>query len=315
MLEVIISALLPIIITLMMGFFAGWRSEFTANQASVFNKMVLRYALPMALFSGILSTPKIQILSSGLATVILLLSMAGGYVVTLLIGYFICKRPLNESALFALSVGAPSVPFVGITVLGHLFGTASTLLVSICSLMINLVQVPVTILFLSTCDQNKNTDKITTNGSFFSHIGHAFIEPIVIAPILALAFVGLSIPFPEALKSSLMLLGKAAGGVALFASGIILFSRKVILNKTVASLVLSKNIIIPLIIWILASISKVPHVIIEQTTITMAIPSAAITTMLAVRYQLIEQDIASTLFFSTILSIISMGGFILLTAT
>lgn len=111
-----------------------------------------------------------------------------------------------------------------------------------------------------------------------------------------------------------MLLGKATGGVALFSSGIILFSRKVILSKTVASLVLSKNIIIPTVVWVLASINKAPPLIIEQTTITMAIPSAAITTMLAIRYQLMEQDMASTLFFSTILSIISMGGFILLTA-
>ncbi|WP_260432076.1 AEC family transporter [Zymomonas mobilis] len=61
MLEVIIAALLPIIITLMIGFFAGWRGDFTANQAAILNKMVLRYALPMTLFSGILSIPKAQI--------------------------------------------------------------------------------------------------------------------------------------------------------------------------------------------------------------------------------------------------------------
>ncbi|AAV89312.2 putative auxin efflux carrier [Zymomonas mobilis subsp. mobilis ZM4 = ATCC 31821] len=314
MLEVIISALLPIIITLMIGFFAGWRGEFTANQASTLNKMVLRYALPMTLFSGILSLPKTQILSSGSAAIILLLAMAGGYLITLGIGYFVCQRPVNESALLALSVSAPAVPFVGITVLGHLFGTASTILVSICSLMMNLVQVPVTIFLLSAYSPKKNTDKIATDSSFFSHIRHAFTEPIVIAPILALICVSLSIPFPETLKSSLMLLGKATGGVALFSSGIILFSRKVILSKTVASLVLSKNIIIPTAVLVLASINKTPPLIIEQTTITMAIPSAAITTMLAIRYQLMEQDMASTLFFSTILSIISMGGFILLTA-
>ncbi|WP_260432075.1 AEC family transporter [Zymomonas mobilis] len=241
--------------------------------------------------------------------------MGGGYFLTLAISHFVCRRPLNEAALISLSVGAPAVPFVGITVLGHLFGSGSTLLVSVCSLMMNIVQVPVTIMLLPAYARKTDTGKIATGSSFFHHLAHAFTEPIVIAPILALAFVFLSIPFPETVKSSLMLLGKATGGVALFSSGIILYSHKVILNKIVASLVLSKNIIIPIMVWVLASINKMPSIVIEQTTITMAIPSAAITTMLAIRYQLMERDMASTLFFSTILSIISMGGFILLTAS
>lgn len=192
MLEVIISALLPIIITLMIGFFAGWRGEFTATQASTLNKMVLRYALPMTLFSGILSLPKTQILSSGSAAIILLLAMAGGYLVTLGIGYFVCQRPVNESALLALSVSAPAVPFVGITVLGYLFGTASTLLVSICSLMMNLVQVPVTIFLLSAYSPKKNTDKIATDSSFFL-ISDMLLPNLLLLPLFWLLPVSVSL--------------------------------------------------------------------------------------------------------------------------
>ena len=48
----VVGALLPLIVTLALGFFAAWRHEFTAAQASVLNRMVLLYALPLLLFAG-----------------------------------------------------------------------------------------------------------------------------------------------------------------------------------------------------------------------------------------------------------------------
>ncbi|PZP38873.1 MAG: permease, partial [Azospirillum brasilense] len=46
---------------------------------------------------------------------------------------------------------------------------------------------------------------------------------------------------------------------------------------------------------------------------TMAIPAASIIVILAVQYQVAEQEMASTLFFSTLLSVLTMGAFIWLT--
>lgn len=41
MLDTIVAALLPIVITLMLGFAAGWHHDFDAKQASVLNRMVM----------------------------------------------------------------------------------------------------------------------------------------------------------------------------------------------------------------------------------------------------------------------------------
>ena len=46
------GALLPLIVTLALGFFAAWRHEFTPEQALVLNRVVLLYALPLLLFAG-----------------------------------------------------------------------------------------------------------------------------------------------------------------------------------------------------------------------------------------------------------------------
>ena len=65
MLDTIIAALLPIVITLMLGFAAGWHHDFDAKQAAVLNRMVMLYALPLSLFAGMVGTPRDQVLAQG----------------------------------------------------------------------------------------------------------------------------------------------------------------------------------------------------------------------------------------------------------
>jgi len=48
----IVAALLPIVVTLMLGFVAGWHQDFDGRQAAIFNRMVMLYALPLNLFAG-----------------------------------------------------------------------------------------------------------------------------------------------------------------------------------------------------------------------------------------------------------------------
>jgi malonate transporter and related proteins len=48
----VIGTLLPIVVTLVLGFFAAWHKDFSTDQASVMNRMVMLYALPMSLFAG-----------------------------------------------------------------------------------------------------------------------------------------------------------------------------------------------------------------------------------------------------------------------
>jgi len=50
--QTILSALAPIVFTLLLGFVAAWRHDFGPKEASVLNRMVLLYAVPLALFVG-----------------------------------------------------------------------------------------------------------------------------------------------------------------------------------------------------------------------------------------------------------------------
>lgn len=181
----------------------------------------------------------------------------------------------------------------------------------------NLVQVPVALMLLSAGAAQRalpGAGAAQAPASLWSHVVGALREPVVWAPLLALLLVAFNLRFPPVIEESLGLLGKATGGVALFASGIVLYSRKVQLNLPVTVSVLARNLVIPGLVWGGMLALGMNAQVTREAVLTLAIPTASICVILAVQYQAAEQEMASTLFFSTILSVVTMGGFIWLTA-
>lgn len=242
-------------------------------------------------------------------------AMVGGYAVVFVISRYLFRRDLMTAALQALAIAGPAVPFVGVSVLGHLFGDESAIPISVASLAMNLVQVPLALMLLSAgAAQRDQAGSGTPAPSLWSHVVGALREPVVWAPLLALVLVVMDLHFPPQIEESLTLLGKATGGVALFASGIVLFSRRVAVSLPVVVSVAARNLAIPAVVWGgMVALGMAPAVT-REAVLTLAIPTASICVILAVQYQAAEQEMASTLFFSTILSVVTMGGFIWLTA-
>ncbi len=77
MIETVIGALLPIVVTLVLGFIAGWHHDFDAKQATILNRMLMLYALPLSLFAGMTGTDRTQVLSQGPLALAILIGMAG----------------------------------------------------------------------------------------------------------------------------------------------------------------------------------------------------------------------------------------------
>jgi malonate transporter and related proteins len=308
MTSAIIGALLPIVVTLLLGFAAGWHHDFDVKQASILNRMVMLYALPLSLFAGLLGTPRDRVLGQGMLALWVFLAMIVPYALVVVLARYVLHRDLMTSALQALTIAGPAAPFVGVSVLGHLFGSASAIPISVAGLAMNLVQVPATLMLLSAGRQVDTSSQKTP--TFASHILHALKEPVVWAPLLAFILVLAGVKFPGTIGDSLALLGKATGGVALFASGIVLFSRRVAVSLATCISVVARNVAIPGATWGLARVAGLPPDIIREVVLTIAIPTASLSVILAVQYQTAEQEMASSLFFSTILSVLTMGAFI-----
>jgi malonate transporter len=330
MLNTILGALLPMVVTFLLGLIAAWHHDFGPKEASILNRMVLLYAVPLALFAGTVTSSRAE-LSQDLPLVIALcVATIGFYGTIFLLSRIAFRMPVGISALSALTASAPAVPFVGPAVLGDLLGRPSAAIpIAVGSLVINLTVVPVTILFLSldTAGRQSHLSSSALQGGAHSaaprtsplaflaaKITETVREPMVWAPVLAFVIVLSGLRIPELIVHSLYMLGHASGGVAIFACGIVLASGRIMLNWHVLFFVFLKNIVQPALVLGGLRWFGYGNPTVSEAVLTTAIPAMPIVVMLALEYRVVQAEAASAVFLSVIGSVITMGMFIALTS-
>jgi malonate transporter and related proteins len=312
----VLSALAPIVVTLLLGFVAAWHHDFGPEDASILNRMVLLYAVPIALFVGTVGTPRADLVQDIAFVVAICVAIVGLYALVFLLFRFVFRFPLSESVLAAFTASAPAVPFMGPAILGDLFGKASAVPIAIAALVINLVVVPLTILGLALGRMplaSTARPATTRHSVFVEKLLETVKEPIVWAPVLAFLLVLCGVRVPAVFDHGLSLLGQASGGVALFASGIMLAAYKIKIDWNTLLLVLLKNIAQPALV--LGGLLRLGYgaPIVSEAVLTTAIPAMPLVIVLAVQYHVSEGRASTALFLSVFGSIFTMGAFIFLT--
>ena len=315
MVETILSALAPIVFTLLLGFIAAWRRDFGPKEASVLNRMVLLYAVPVTLFVGTVGTPRAELVQDIAFVVAIFVAIVGFYALVFVLFRFVFRFALSESVLAALAASAPAVPFMGPAILGDLFGKASAVPIAIAALIINLIVVPTTILGLALGRTSVGTTQApkTDHSVFAEKLLETVKAPIVWAPVLAFVLVLCNIRIPSIIDHGFSLFGHATSGVALFASGIMLAAYKIRIDWTALSLALLKNIAQPALVLVSLRSLGYGAPIVPKAVLTTAIPVMPIVIVLAVQYHVWEGRASSDLFLSVIGSMFTIGVFIALT--
>jgi predicted permease len=317
------------VVTVLLGFVAAWHHDFGPKDAPILNRMVLVYAVPLALFAGTVTTSRAQLSQDIPLVIALCVAIIGLYGAILLLCRWALRLPMNISALAALTAAAPAVPFVGPAILGDLFGSASAIPIAIASLVINLTVVPATLLLLSLSAAEGDSPwkglgaqpgnaVVSRPGSQLSiltaKLGETIKEPIVCAPVLGFLFVLAGLRIPQIIVHSLSMLGQASGGVALFASGIVLAAAPIKVNRRVLSAVFLKIVLQPALVLLAMRWLGYRNPIVNEAVLTTAIPCMPIVIMFAVKYHVAESEAASAVLLSVIGSVITMGIFLLLTS-
>ncbi|ENZ8141256.1 AEC family transporter [Klebsiella aerogenes] len=304
----ILGAILPVIITVLIGYISGKRKDFNWQQAGDINKIVMLYALPLSIFSNMVMTPRHIVMSMGPVAIAIILALILSFLIPLAIARYICKRSLALSTLQALAIGSPAVPFIGTSVLAFLFGTVSASLITVSSITQNVFQLPLVMILMSVATGDKSQ-----NISFATRVINAIKQPVVWSPLVALILVLMDIHIPETVSMSLGLLGKASGGLALFAAGIVLYTRSIVITSATIITVIARNILVPGACYLILLKMGFSMEQIKQVVLTIAIPVGSIAIIIAMQYKSGEQEMASTMALSIITSIITMGAFIFLT--
>ena len=105
MLDILIKDILPIFVIMALGYMAGKRGVFSSSNAQIFNKLVLTYALPAALFVSIVKADRSMLFDDGKLLVISLVVLVGLFLFSYFSTYKIFKHSKSEAAVSALITG------------------------------------------------------------------------------------------------------------------------------------------------------------------------------------------------------------------
>lgn len=311
---IIIKALLPVFVTLLLGYFAAWHHDEDSNAATTLNKMVMTYTLPLTLFAGTAVMSASELVANLPMIAALLAGLAIPFGVALIIARYVFHRGLGESTLQAVAISFPAVPFIGIPVLGSIFGAQdATLTVAISGLATNLIIVPISIVLLSIATAGAGKGGAAEKPAIGSTILSSLKEPVVWAPVLAVVLVFAGMSVPKSFVSPLQLLGSTTSGISLFASGIILRAQTPTLSIPIVTSTLGRLAVVPGLAFLLLPIAGIAGKPMSESVVALAMPSAVMLIILSVRYRVAEKESASVLLYTYVLSALSMAAAVLLT--
>ena len=303
--HVILYAIVPIIVVMLAGFIAGKKGAFSGDDAKKFNKVVLDFALPAALFVSIVqATREDLILDAKLTLVSTIGIMACFMLVYFVFKYCFKKNTGADAAVSALISGSPTIGFLGFAVLEPIFGTSPSvaLVVAIVGIVVNAIGIPVGLSLMNASLEKQNPGS-TKKESAWKPVIHALEQPVAWAPILAVVWVLVGIPWPKELSPSFDLIAKANASMAVFSAGITLSAIKFSLNWQAVLGSIMKMIVMPLAVLVLGMLFHMDPLNLKMLVVAAALPPAFSGIIIADEYNTYVATGTSSLTLSVILFI------------
>ena len=275
MLHVILYAIVPIIVVMLAGFISGKKGIFTGDDAKKFNKVVLDYALPAALFVSIAQASREMLAADLKLSLIALFGIMGCFMIVYFVFLMFKKNTGADAAVSALISGSPTIGFLGFAVLEPIFGTtpAVALVVAIVGIVVNAVGITVG-LSLMNASLEKQQPGSTKKESAWMPVIHALEQPVAWAPILAVIWVLVGIPWPKWLSPSFDLIKGANASMAVFSAGITLSAITIKINWQAILGSIMKMILMPAVILILGLIFHMDVLNLKMLVVAAALPPA-----------------------------------------
>lgn len=290
--KMLIFDLIPIIVVMLIGYAAGKTNAFQENQAQIFNKLVLNYALPAALFTSIVRADRNMLVENAMLTIISFVGLVGLFMVSYFSVQWLFKRSKAEAAVCALIAGSPTIGFLGYAVLDPLYGTGveTGLVIAIVAIVVNAITIPIGLYLLNA--GSKNADGGSSNGNALLA---AIKEPVVWVPVLAVILVLLGIKVPSQVDPSFKLLAQANSSVAVFAAGLTLSAYKIELDAEVAYNTFFKLVLMPGLFLIAGWACGLDEHILQMLVLSVALPPAFSGIIISSRYQVYTRTGTSSL--------------------
>ncbi|MDE6549404.1 MAG: AEC family transporter [Muribaculaceae bacterium] len=304
--HVILYAIVPIIVVMLAGFIAGKKGAFTGEDSKKFNKVVLDFALPAALFVSIVQASRADLVKDIKLTIVSTIGiMACFMIVYFVFKYCFKKNTGADAAVSALISGSPTIGFLGFAVLEPIFGTSPSvaLVVAIVGIVVNAIGIPVGLSLMNASLEKQNPGSTAKKESAWKPVLHALEQPVAWAPILAVIWVVAGIPWPKELSPSFDLIAKANASMAVFSAGITLSAIKIQINWQAVLGSIMKMIMMPAVVLILGLVFKMDPLNLKMLVVAAALPPAFSGIIIADEYNTYVATGTSSLTLSVILFI------------
>ncbi|MCG8709130.1 AEC family transporter [Brenneria sp. 4F2] len=305
--SLLLSSLFPLVFIMLMGWLSGKLNYMKRDDAGVLATVVIRFALPLHLFIGALNTSPDKIKNFSFVAV-LFIGLMGAYLLTLCISRFVFRHDIKTSAIQSLVCAFPDMAYFGAPVLAVLIGPEGFLGVLIGNLITSVFMIPLTIVLIRMGDNGSDAARQESLGMMIiSNLFKAARNPIVWIPILGVVLSLSGVRIPELLYSSIDMMGKTAGGISLFALGLLFYGENPKFNLHTLTNISLKNLVQPAIMAAAGIAFGLSPSLMQQVVIIGATPSAIAAGMFAIRSDTYVESASSAILVGTAVGIFTEG--------
>lgn len=304
----ILDVILPVFAIILTGYLAGRIKVLGPDSSEALNKFCYWFALPPVLFLGPARVPLDQVFNLPFIA-----TFMGGVAITwaiaLVVGVVAFRDRPAVTALALLSGTFSNAGYMGIPLFLAAFGPQGVLPAVIATVSYTVLLVGATVVIVEA-DLSGRGNVATAAVNVLRGLAKS---PLVVAPLLGLAWNLGGAPLPKPIVNFGELLGAAAGPAALFAIGLFLSTRSLgtlVGGKKLAEvswLVYVKLIVQPLATWWLAGVFGLDAYWRGAAVILAALPTAALCFVLAQQYRQFVERASATILISTVLSPITLS--------
>jgi malonate transporter len=270
----------------------------------------MTFALPCSLFVTISRTPHELLLSQAKPAIVLAIVYVAVFVATYYASRNLSKDTTANSAVLALTLGFPNHAGVGIPLLLAVYGAKASVTVAVGLAVGAITITPITLAILESGTSAGET--LSRAARIRTSLWRALQKPVFWAPVLGVLISVANLNIPIYLDKSFTILGDATEGTALFVTGLIVSAQRFSLNWGVGWAVLGKNVIQPALSLAVSLLLGIPMEQTRYVVLLSAIPSGFFGILFGKGFDATPEVASSSLIASTVLSIFTLAGWIIL---
>ena len=299
----LVGALAPVFFVLALGYVAGKRNEFDADQSAGLSKLALNFALPASLFVSMTAIPKDLLLKQGPLLLALTIAHVGLFVAAWLLLNLVKSLRGTASLIYALALATTATPVFGFAVLGPLLGATAGPTIGLVALTINLT-VPLAVVLLAMNEAAQHAKAgvgDSSRSAVLTGLGAGLKSPLLWAPVLGIILTLSGHHLPAPLAACFDLIGSATAGVAVFAVGLVLSAHPVLLTGGVFLGSFARVSVQSALFFALLRVLHVVSPFASDSLLCCSFPLSNVVVLFAARYKTAEAESASMLLISTLL--------------